>query len=118
MIEELSGPCRKHFAPKNYGEGLSEIVVVLMCQDSALNLKRRLRYSRKESKVYMDIMLDLPAMSAATPEARKQEVMQRLFDEVPEVLERYRIPDFDREVFVADLRSWIAHIGWRERYSV
>jgi hypothetical protein len=85
-----------------------------MCQDPALNLKRRLRHSKKESKIYMDIMLDLPAMRNATSDSRKQEVAQRIFDEVPEVLGRFKIPDFDREEFVADLREWINGTGWRK----
>lgn len=104
---------RRHFEALNYGAGLLGVTVVFMCQDPALNLKRRIRHSKKESKLYMDIMLDLSVMKAATPEARKHEVAQRLFDEVPEVLSRYKIPDFNQDAFVTDLRSWIESIGWK-----
>jgi hypothetical protein len=113
LITESSGPLRQHFLAKSYGIGLCGIVVCLMCQDPSLNLKRRLRYSKKESKIYMDIMLDLPAMKATSPEGRKLEVAQRLFDEVPEMLQRYKIPDFDRESFVADFRDWIDEMNPR-----
>lgn len=113
IITELSGPTRQHFLPKSYGASLLGICIVLMCQDPALNLKRRIRHSKKESMLYMDIMLDLPTMKAASPEERKRLVMQRLHGEVPEVLSRYKIPDFNKEAFVADLREWIEITGWK-----
>ena len=37
----------------------------------------------------------------------QREVAQRLYDEIQEVLSRYKIVSFDGERFVADLRSWI-----------
>ncbi len=115
VLNELSDfGFRRHFESKKYGSGLLGLTVVFMCQDPALNLKRRLRHSKKESKVYMDIMLDLPAMKTGELDARKREVAQRLFDEVPVVLSGYKIPDFDKDAFVADLRVWIDRIGWRK----
>jgi hypothetical protein len=113
VIIELSGPTRQHFVPKNYGPGLLGIGIVLMCQDPALNLKRRIRHSKNESKLYMDIMLDLPTMKVAAPEERKRLVAQRLLDEVPEVLSGYKLPDFNKDAFVSDFREWIDGIGWR-----
>ena len=113
IVIDLSGPTRQHFLPKVYGAGLNWIVVVLMCQDPELNLKRRIRHAKKESTLYMDIMLDLPTMKATSPEERKRIVAQRLFDEVPEVLSGYRIPDFDKDSFASDLRFWITSNGWK-----
>ncbi len=114
VLNELSDfGFRRHFEALNYGAGLHGLTVVFMCQDPAMNLKRRLKLSKKESKLYMDIMLDLPTMKAALPEERKRMVAQRLFDEVPEVLSGYKIPDFNKEAFAADLREWIDEIGWR-----
>ena len=104
---------RRHFAALDYGAGLLGVTVVFMCQDPALNLKRRIRHAKKESKLYMDIMLDLPTMKAASPEERKQIVAQRLFDEVPEVLSGYKIPDFDKESFIAEFRAWIESTAWK-----
>jgi vacuolar-type H+-ATPase subunit F/Vma7 len=113
IVIDLSGPTRQHFLSKSYGMGLLGIGIVLMCQDPELSLKRRIRHSKKESKLYMDIMLDLPTMKVASPEDRKRIVAQRLFDEVPKVLSGYKIPDFDKEVFAADLRQWITSTGWK-----
>jgi hypothetical protein len=113
IVDEISGPTRKHFVPEDYGVGLVGVVIVLTCRDPKLNFKRRVRFAKKERKVFLDIMLDLPTMIAASPEARKREVAQRLFNEVPEVLSRYKIPDFDKDAFVADLRTWIDGLGWR-----
>jgi vacuolar-type H+-ATPase subunit F/Vma7 len=114
VLNDLSNfEFRRHFEALNYGAGLHGVTVVFMCQDPALNLKRRIRHSKKESKLYMDIMLDLPTMKAASPEERKRLVAQRLFDEVPEVLSGYKIPDFDKEAFNAEFRAWVENIAWK-----
>jgi hypothetical protein len=113
LIDVTSGPARSHFQKIDYGSGLDGVCVVLMCQRPELNLRRRVRYSRKDKTVYMDIMLNLPTMEAASPEERMHEVAQRLWNEVPEVLSRYKIPDFDRVRFVADFREWIDGLGWK-----
>jgi hypothetical protein len=89
------------------------VTVVFMCLDKELGLKKRIKLVKSEKKLYMDIMLDLPTMKSATPEARRREVAQRLYDEVPEVLAKYKIPDFNRDAFVADFRAWIDGTGWR-----
>lgn len=114
VLNELSDfGFRRHFEALNYGAGLHGVTVVFMCQDPALNLRRRIRHAKKESKLYMDIMLDLPTMKVASSEELKRVVAQRLYDEVPEVLAGYKILDFNKGAFAADLREWIDGIGWR-----
>jgi hypothetical protein len=103
----------EHFEAREYGAGLGGVTVIFMCRDPSYDFKRRVKLSKKESKIYLDIMLNSREMSAATPEMRKREVAQRLYDEIPEVLSRYKIVSFDGERFVADLRSWIDELGWR-----
>jgi hypothetical protein len=107
IITDLSGPTRLFFKQKEYGTGINGIVIVLMCQDSSLNLKRRLRFSKKENFLYMDIMLDLDEMKAATPEKRKQNIIQRVIKEVHENLSKYSIKNFDIEKCVADLKEYL-----------
>ena len=103
----------EHFEVREYGSDLGGVTVIFMCRDLSYDFNRRIKLSRKESKIYMDIMLNSQEMSAATPEMRKREVAQRLYDEIPEVLSRYKIVSFDGERFVADLRIWIDELGWR-----
>ena len=50
ILTDLSGPTRLFFKNKDYGNGINGIVVVLMCQDSSLNLKRRFRFSKTSLK--------------------------------------------------------------------
>lgn len=101
------------FGERNYGDGLHGITVIFMCQDPNLNLKRRLRLSKKEKKLYMDIMLDLPTMKEADSTQRQKIIADRLAVEVPEVLAKYKIDDFDKVRFDTDLNDWITSIGWR-----
>jgi hypothetical protein len=103
---------RDFFAEKDYGEGLLGVIVVFMCQDPGLHLKRRIRMVKKERRLYMDIMLDLPTMKAADPALRQRIVAERLLKEVPEVVSRYKIDDFESARFISDIEQWIAGTGW------
>jgi len=111
VVFEISEPTELHFAPKDYGAGLAGVVVVLMCRNPELNFKRRIRFARKGKKVFMDVMLDLPQMRQTDHEGRKRTIRERLAEEIPAVLRKYSIADFDEERFVADLKSWLAEIG-------
>lgn len=114
VLNELTDhELRQYFEGRDYGSGLAGVSVIFMCRDPSYNFKRRIKLSKKEKNLYLDIMLDLPTMKAATPEERKRVVAQRLYDEVPEVLSGYKIPDFNKDAFVADLRGRIDRIGWR-----
>src|SRR5215212_8526993 len=113
LLKELSATgFRQHFETRDYGEGLTGVTVVLMAQDPSLGLRRRVRHSKREGKLYLDIMLDLPTMRAAEPLERKRIVAERLAEEVPAELGRYKFKDFDEARFVADFRDWIASTGW------
>jgi hypothetical protein len=108
VVFKISGPTRRQFASKNYGIGLAGVGVVLMCRDPELNFKRRIRLARKEKKLFMDIMLDLAQMREADQEKRTRIIRERLAEEVPTVVGKYSIADFDKERFLADLKSWLA----------
>lgn len=107
VLDDLSNlGYRRHFEARHYDDGLVGVTVVLMCQDPALHLKRRVRYARAEKKLYMDIMLDLSGMKAIDHEARKRLVLDRLVAEVPAIIAKYCVAGFDSEHFVSDLRAW------------
>ena len=95
---------RSYFEQRDYGPGLAGITVVLMCQAPELNLRRRVQLSKKEKKLYMDIMLDLAEMKRVDRSRRKTLVTERLIREVPEVLSKYKISDFDSARFIEDFR--------------
>jgi hypothetical protein len=103
---------RSYFQERPYGDGLTGITVIFMCRDPHLNFKRRVRLSKKERKLYMDIMLDFPEMKSATPSLRKQIIAKQLQKEVPAIVSKYKIPDFDRERFLTDFATWIAGTKW------
>jgi hypothetical protein len=111
IIYGWSGPTRKHFLLRDFGPGLVGLGLVLVCQDSSLNLKRRIRFARKEKMLYIDIMLDLDQMRSANEEVRKQIVARQLSQEVPEVVSKYSIPDFDQVCFFEEFKKWIEEIA-------
>ncbi|MFT3684298.1 MAG: hypothetical protein QM783_05120 [Phycisphaerales bacterium] len=111
VIYDISGPTEDHFRSKEYGVGLAGIGVVLMCRNPELNFKRRIRFSRKEKILYMDVMLDLAQMRESHHNERKQIVFARLIEEVLAVVRKYSISEFDDARFAEDLKEWFVEIG-------
>ena len=111
VVDAMSGPTRRHFLAKHYGVGLSGIVVVLMCRDPERNFQPRLRFAQREKAVYLDVMLDLTQMRQVNHEARMQIIRERLVEEIPIVVCKYSIVDFDEKRLAADLKSWMAEIA-------
>lgn len=107
VIYDICGPTHLHFVSKNYGDGLSGIGVVLMCRDPELNFKRRIRFSRKDKTVYIDVMLDLLQMRPLAHDVRKRIICNRLIEEIPTVVRKYSIADFDDVLFEQDLKAWL-----------
>lgn len=107
VIDDICGPTHLHFVSKNYGDGLSGIGVVLMCRDTELNFKRRIRFSRKEKTLYMDVMLDLIQMRQLAHNVRKQIICKRLTEEIPAVVRKYSIAGFNDMLFEQDLKEWL-----------
>ena len=112
VLDDLSDVgYRTHFAERDYGDGVAGVTVVFMCQDPDLNLKRRIRFAKKEKKLYMDIMLDLPQMKVADYATRMKMVIERLLAEVPETVSKYKFDDFDTEQFISDFRGFFGKSG-------
>lgn len=110
FVSEISGPTRKHFADKNYGAGLTGLVIVLMCRNPDFKFKQRIRLVKKEKILYMDIMLDLDEMKNTDNSFRKRIIVERIANEVPVVLTKYSISDFDEARFIGDLDNWLKSI--------
>jgi len=121
---DTCGPTEKHFRPKDYGAALQGIGIVLMCRNPALNFKQRIRFSKKHeargrevfNRLYMDIMLDLEEMKSASPESRRRIILQRILDEVPVVLNRYKFQGFDKARFLQDMNEWFRYenFTWKD----
>ncbi|MGN6646690.1 MAG: hypothetical protein ACTHJT_09170 [Cytophaga sp.] len=101
---------RKYFSEQYYGSSLEGLTVVLMCQDPKLNLKKRIRLSKNEKKIYLDIMLDLTHFIAITPKEREKIVVDKLISEVPPIISKYKLEDFDLVKFEKDLKNWMSKI--------
>jgi hypothetical protein len=111
VIDEICEPTQKHFATGNYGASLLGMGVVLMCRDKYLNFKRRIRFTKKDKVLYMDVMLDIDEMKPASPKKRRQIIFKRLVTEIPEIITKYKFPDFKFEQFSNDLNAWFNELG-------
>lgn len=109
IVGRISGPTEDHFLRRRFGEGLSEVVIVLMCRDPDLNFRRRVRLAAKEQTLYMDIMLPLSKMRDSTPAHRLRYVGQQIVNEVPQVMRKYKFPAFDVDRFVSTLSEWVSN---------
>jgi hypothetical protein len=102
----------EYFSEKQYDDSATELAVILMCRDPYLNFKQRIRFSKAENCLYMDIMLDLDQMKNASPERRKRIVAEKLVTEVPQIIKKYKFRDFDLKRFSSDLIEWFEKHGW------
>jgi hypothetical protein len=99
---------RSYFEGRDYGSGLSGIVVVLMCRDPGLPFEQRIQMVQATGCLYVDVMLPLPAFASATHAMRRQLLADALVDEVLGVLERKKPKRFDAPRFTGDLRAAVA----------
>ena len=111
VVDELSGRTRQHFVPRDYGSGLPRLCVVLMCRDPHLAFKQRVRCSKEDQTLYMDVMLHLPDLIPLRHDERRSVIIHRLEQEISSVLTKYAFQDFDRPRFETDLRDWFKSIA-------
>ena len=81
---------KRYFSEQDYGISLEGITVVLMCQAPNLNLKQRIRLSKKEKKIYLDIMLDLPHFLEIDQKEREKIIVDKLIAELPPIIVKYK----------------------------
>ncbi len=67
-----------------------------------------MRFSKKERKLYLDIMLDLNQMRASDKVSRKQFIAERILEEVPAALRKYKVSKFDDSRFIEDMKNWLS----------
>jgi len=101
---------RSFFKQQDYGNALNGLTVVLMCQDPTLGLKQRIRFYRKEKEIDMDIMLDLPLFISISQKEREKIVVNKLISEIPPVIKKYKIADFDLIKFETDVKNCMSKI--------
>ena len=99
-----------YFSEQDYGNSLNGITVVLMCQDPNLNLKQRIRFSKKEKNLYLDIMLNLPHFLEILQKEREEIIVDKIITEVPQVIAKYKFKDFELVRFEKDLKKWMREI--------
>src|ERR1051325_5407493 len=56
------------FEERDYGSGLTSLIVVVICQNPELDLKKRVVYTEADHTLSLDIMLGLTEMKSVSPE--------------------------------------------------
>lgn len=111
VLDSLSNTgYRRFFLEQDYGTSLDGITLVLICQAPNLNLKQRIRFSKKEKNLYLDIMLDLPQFLTITQKEREEIIVDKIITEVPQVIAKYKFKDFELVRFEKDLKKWMRKI--------
>jgi hypothetical protein len=104
----------EYFADKYYDDSGIAIFIVLMCRSPYLNFKQRIRFVKADNCLYMDIMLDYEHMTTTDTDGRKRYVAEKLINEVPQIIAKYKFRDFDLKRFSSDLRLWFEDHEWIE----
>ncbi|WP_158825587.1 hypothetical protein [Mucilaginibacter lacusdianchii] len=103
---------RRFFEEKYYGSSLEGITVVFICRNPEHNFRQRIRHSKKEKKIYLDIMLDLDQFIQVTQTEREKIIAQRLIVEIAPVIAKYKFEDFNLARFKNDLEQWLQGVNW------
>ena len=90
------------FKPRSYGADLNGVGINLMCRDPIYEFKQRVRLSKAEKILDLDVMLDWDEMIHAGSR-RKAAILRVLRKAVRDVLERRKWKDFDVTQFLLDL---------------
>lgn len=102
----------KFIENQDYGLSLKGLCVIFMCRVPELNFKQRIKYSKKDQKLYFDLMLDYNQFVSITPEQRISEMCKKLLEEMPLIVKKYKFPDFDLDKFMDNLTSWFNEKGF------
>jgi len=110
-IEEVLRIIRKtnynqFFKSQNYGDDIECVSIILMCRDESLNFKQRIRHSKKEKTIYLDIMLKLSEYIKASPEWRMKTTIKNIFEELSRIIRKYKIKNFASEMFISDVLKY------------
>lgn len=112
VIFGVNDEFEKYFGDRFYDDSALEIFLVLMCRNPHHSFNQRIKFSKKDNCLYLDIMLDLNEMGWADPTSRRRIVGEKIATEVPQIVARYKFKGFDLKRFSSDLRAWFEQTGW------
>lgn len=102
----------KYITSENYGSDLNGVVIILVCRKPEIILKKRLRLSKKEKMLYMDIMLDYDLFNNMEFEQRVTQICKILLVELSQVLKKYKFEDFKSDKLIINLENWFLNYGF------
>jgi hypothetical protein len=105
-----------HFEPSfegdQYGPGIEMIAILLTCRDPSHKFRQRTKWIADERILETDILLPHSEMIAATPEQRRTILVQALLNEVPRVIEKKKVSDFDSGLLAASMKEFFVKAKW------
>jgi hypothetical protein len=111
-IQGLNAAFSEYFGNRSYDDSGINITIILMCRDPRWQFKQRIRFSKKENKLFMDLMLDWKLMVRSNQITRKKSVAEIMTAEAPRIIAKRKFKDFDLSRFTSDLREWFEVHGW------
>lgn len=102
----------KYITSESYGSDLNGIVIILMCRKPEIVFKKRLRLSKKEKVLYMDIMLDYDLFNNMAFEQRITQICKTLLVELLQVLKKYKFQDFKSDELIKKSENWFVNYGF------
>ena len=103
---------KHYFEKRNYGSSLNEMFVVAMCRNPEYNFKQRIRLSKKEKVLYLDLMFDLNQFKVIEQNEREKIFATKFVTEIPPIVAKYKFDDFDLPQFEADLKKFLNKLKW------
>jgi len=102
---------KNQFNDKDYGIDIKLIAFFLICRDSKLNLKQRIRFDKKEKTLDIDIMLNLDLFRKIQSREKFEIVRDKLKIDTQKAIDKFCFKSFNEKQFMKDFTIWIDGIN-------
>jgi hypothetical protein len=111
VLREISKALQNHFREKNYGNGLKNIAIGIICVGPEFDFffKEQKKYMKNKKILEYDVKLDHKKFKESNEIEIRNMVKDNILSSL-HILEDLKISDFDCEAFKADLKTFFQNM--------
>jgi len=98
------------FRNRNYGQSVLAVWIVMIARGN--DFKQRKRFKKNEGRFEYDILLDYFLIKNVSIEEKKAVIRRQIVEISEQTFSKYKFDDFDKSVFLSDLKEVVEHIEW------
>ena len=96
----------KFMEVQEYGEDIKHLAILFICRDPELKFKQRIRYTKKDQALCIDLMLDYNQFVEMSMQQRISTMCEKVLEEIPSIVKKYKFSDFDLDKLINNFSYW------------